>query len=187
VAVLPPVTQDFTPNQSDRTHGNGAAVDLIECHTPEGSLQSARNTCHDTTRPPADRVSYHVIIAEDGARAIQLVPWHRKAWHGGTFNSRSEGIALAGFADRTFPLSPGGRVFARVVAARLKARGLKPVWRRRGEVGGGFMRHADVQANRRDPMPLARWTTFVLLVKWEYRRGKFRERWGFGQPDRIPD
>jgi N-acetyl-anhydromuramyl-L-alanine amidase AmpD len=134
--------------------------------------------------PTAD-VSYHVLIEEDGSSAVQLVRWERKAWHAKVHNSRSEGISLAGFASSTKALTPGGRVFARVVAARLKARGLPPIWRRHGEVGGGVCRHADLQTDRHDPMIVARWTTFVALVKYEYHRGEYRERWGFGEPDEI--
>lgn len=179
---LPALERRASPNQSVRVHGNGTAVDLILCHTPEGSYEG---TVAFILRPTA-QVSYHVLLSEDGKRGTQLVDWHRKAWHGGAFNSRTEGLALAGFADSTRALSPGGRVFARAVAARLRARKLPPKWRRRGEVGGGFCRHADVQADRRDPMPLGRWLTFVALVKYEHRRGQFRQRWGFGEPDEIP-
>lgn len=183
---LPRLARDETPNQSWRVHGNGAAVDLVICHTPEGSFASARAACHDDQRPIWDRVSYHALLRKDGAAGSQFVPWHRKAWHAGTYNSRSEGIALEGFAADTRALSAGGRVFARAVAARLRARGLPPKWRRRGETGGGFCRHADIQADRSDPMPLGRWLTFVALVKYEHRRGRFRERWGYGEPDEIP-
>lgn len=180
-AVLPDLDQRRSPNQSQRTHGN-SAVDLIIVHTPEGGYAGALATCLN----PSAEVSYHVLISENGTKATQLVPWDRKAWHAKVHNSRSEGLSLAGFAASTFPLSPGGRVLARAVAYRLKARGLKPVWRRRGGVGGGFCRHADLQSDRRDPMNLARWATFVTLVKWEHGRGRFRHHWGEGEPNRIP-
>lgn len=179
---LPKLDRRPSPNQSPRTHGNGKAVDLILVHTPEGGYES---TVAYILRPTA-QVSYHVLISEDGKRGTQLVDWHRKAWHAGVHNSRSEGLSLAGFARDTRALSPGGRVMARAVAARLRARGLPPKWRRRGEVGGGFCRHADIQADRSDPMPLGRWLTFVALVKYEYRRGKFKSAWGYGRPNMIP-
>jgi hypothetical protein len=178
--ALPELERLPSPNSSRRVHGNDV-VDLILVHTPEGSYSSALNTCLD---PEAD-VSYHVLLDTDGRRGAQLVDWNLKAWHGKAFNSRSEGIALAGYARSTRALSPGGRALARAVAARLRARGLPPVWRRTGGVGGGFCRHADIQADRRDPMGLGRWLTFVALVKYEYRRGGFRDSWGFGTPNRI--
>jgi hypothetical protein len=177
---LPPVAFRPSPNQSQRTHGNGR-VDLIVCHTPQGSYASGIATCLN----PTAQVSYHVLISEDGKHSTQFVQWDRKAWHALVHNSRSEGISLAGFAADTKALSPGGRVMARVVAARLKARGLPPTWRRTGGTGGGFCRHADLQADRTDPMPLTRWLTFVALVKYEHARGQFRERWGYGEPDEI--
>lgn len=177
---LPELERRDSPNQSSRIHGN-SAVDLIIVHTPEGSYESALATCLGTSR----RVSYHALIDEQGRYGTQLVQWHRKAWHAGGHNSRSEGLALAGFASSTRALSPGGRALARAVAARLRARRLPPRWRRHGEVGGGFCRHADLQADRRDPMPLGRWLTFVALVRWEHARGRFRARWGFGEPDEI--
>lgn len=177
---LPELERRESPNQSGRVHGN-SAVDLIIVHTPEGSFSSALSTCLGTVR----RVSYHVLIHELGLHGVQLVLWNRKAWHAGAYNSRSEGIALAGWASSTRAMSPVGRAGARAVAARLRARGLPPTWRRKGERGGGFCRHADIQADRRDPMSLSRWLTFVALVKWEYHRGKFRARWGYGEPDEI--
>jgi N-acetyl-anhydromuramyl-L-alanine amidase AmpD len=170
---LPEITYTPSPNQSQRIHGN-TAVDLIIVHTPEGSWESAINTVMGTARP----VSYHLLIHQDGKIARQFAKWSRKAWHAGAYNSRSDGIAIAGFAHNTRAFSPAGRAAARAVAKRLKDRGLPPKWRRKGERGGGFCRHADIQSDRRDPMPLGRWLAFVAMVKWQYARGGFRKSWG---------
>lgn len=169
--VLPTIVFRESPNQSARLFPDG--VRLILCHTPEGGYESAINTCLDRS----SEVSYHVVVREDGKHATQLVPWSKKAWHGKTYNSASEGVALAGYAASTRALSPGARTMARVVAYRLKQRGLPPRWARNGG-GKGFCRHADVQSDRRDPMTLGRWLTFVALVKFEFRRGGFRKTWG---------
>lgn len=173
LVTLPKLKFVHSPNQSQRIHGNDV-VDLIIVHSPEGSYYGTVNYLQ---RPSAG-VSYHVLLKEDGSEAAQFVPYSRKAWHAGVFNSRSEGIALADYARKIRAFSPGGRKLARVVAFRLRERGLKPVWRRKGELGGGFCRHADIQSNRSDPMSLSRWLAFVAMVKWQYYRGGFRASWG---------
>lgn len=165
--VLPKLYQLATVNQSRRLWPE---VELIICHTPEGSYESATTTITN----PASEVSYHVLIKENGKEARQFVRWSRKAWHARVHNSRSEGIALAGFAAETRALSPGGRALARAVAFRLRRHGLPPRWSRYR----GFCRHADLQRDRSDPMPLRQWLLFVSLVKYEYRRGGFRRHWG---------
>ena len=102
---LPELERRESPNQSRRLHG-AAAVDLILVHTPEGSFRSALSTCMAGVsrsvrdeivrqRPDTRLVSYHVLISEGGSKGVQLVPWDRKAWHAGVFNSRSDGVALA--------------------------------------------------------------------------------------------
>lgn len=169
---LPPIKFVSGASQSTRIHGD-SEIDLIIVHSPEGSY---KGTVNYLTKGVG--VSYHVLLSEDGAEATQFVPWSRKAWHAKVHNSRSEGIALADYASKIRAFSPGGRRLARVVAFRLHKRGLKPVWRRKGEIGGGFCRHADLQSDRRDPMSLSRWLSFVALVKYQYHLGGFRKSWG---------
>lgn len=172
---------DLTENESPRVHGVDA-IRLVIVHTPEGGYAG---TIRYVQTPPNGvqwrdgdrRVSYHVLLREDGGEATQLVRWNRKAWHAGAYNSASEGVALAGWAKGTRALSPAGRRLARVVAFRLRQRGLPARWARDGG-GKGFCRHADLQPDRSDPMSLGRWLTFVALVKWEYRRDRFRRAWG---------
>ena len=173
LVLLPEITYIPSPNQSDRVHGNDA-VDLVVVHTPEGSLAGT----HSTIMNPKAQVSYHVLIHKDGKKATQYVRWSKKAWHAKAHNSRSDGIALEGYARDTRAFSALGRAGARAVAKRLLDRGLPPKWRRHGEVGGGFCRHADLQSDRSDPMNLSRWYAFVAMVKFQYQLGKFRRRWG---------
>jgi hypothetical protein len=173
LVTLPPLKQAPSPNQSARIHGNDA-VDLIIVHSPEGPYAGMVKYLQN----PNSGVSYHILVKEDGSEATQLVPYGRKAWHAGVQNSRSEGISLCDYARNIRAFSPGGRKLARIVAFRLYKRGLKPVWRRKGEVGGGFCRHADIQADRSDPMNLSRWLAFVAMVKFQYYLGGFRKTWG---------
>lgn len=168
---LPELDYKRSPNQSRRNFPD--AIRLVEVHTPEGGFAGADATIMNE----ANEVSYHVLIRKDGKSGRQYVPWNRKAWHGKAYNELSDGLALEGFASSTRALSPGGRALARAVAKRLQERGLPARWARNGG-GKGFMRHADVQADRRDPMPLGRWLTFVAMVKYHRRRGGFRPTWG---------
>lgn len=77
-------------------------------HYPECDFNTAVSWCCTPKGPTNDNpVSYHVIIAGDGA-AVQLVPWDARAWHMGVCkpsresrsyedaNSAFYGIALAG-------------------------------------------------------------------------------------------
>lgn len=154
-----------SPNQSARTHGTGA-VRLVIAHTPEGSYDGTVRYCLNAA---GRRVSYHLLLNEDGTEATQLVPWTRKAWHAGAYNSLSDGVAAAGFA-RDFDVgSPQSRAFARVIAQRLHARGLPARWSKDGG-GSGFCRHADLQTDRSDPMSVDKWRRFVRLVQAEHRQ-----------------
>ena len=154
-----------SPNQSDRLHGDDA-VRLVLCHTPEGSDAGAISTIMN---PNAD-VSYHRLYLKGGKKAIQFVNFKKKAWHGKAYNSLSDGLAVSGFA-RHFDLGdPSVKEFAKGVAERLVARGLKPQWTT-DPVKGGYCRHGDVQSDRTDPTPdLAEWKLFGGMVAAEYQR-----------------
>ena len=172
---LPKLVYKESPNQSPRA-GWWPSIEVVICHTPEGSYSSGLQTC---LAPRGDAsVSYHVLLNEAGTEATQLVPWGRKAWHAKDDNSRSEGLSAAGYASSFQPKSEQGRVFARMVAFRLKENNLPAKWTRGKRGVKGFCRHADVQSDRSDPMNLAKWMVFVYLVKREHRRGGFRKSWG---------
>jgi N-acetyl-anhydromuramyl-L-alanine amidase AmpD len=156
-----------SPNRSARIHGDDA-VRLIVAHTPEGGYQG---TIDYTMRTTGRRVSYHLLIAQDGSEATQLVPWDEKAWHAGPMNSLTDGIAIAGHAWR-FDLEDWDGVdeFAFAIAQRLVARGLPCQWTT-DTVKGGFCRHGDLQADRSDPTPdLAEWRLFAAMVETAYDR-----------------
>jgi hypothetical protein len=112
--------------------------------------------------------------------ATQLVPWGKKAWACVEFNSRSDNLEISDDAwnggDRE-----AWRVAARIVAFRLRERGLRPRWAR-GGCGAGFCRHYDLGAaggGHTDPTTsTVQWLRFVARVKFEYARGGFRNSWG---------
>jgi hypothetical protein len=154
-----------SPNQSARIHGD-KSVRLIVCHTPEGSYLGAIGTCMN----PRAQVSYHVLYKKDGREATQLVPFKRKAWHAGAINSLSDGLSIEGHARHFDLRDKGTREFAKGVAQRLKARGLRPQWTT-DPAKGGFCRHGDLQDDRTDPTPdMGEWRKFVLMVQGEYAR-----------------
>lgn len=171
--ALPPLKQRRSPNTSSR---HGASVSLVVLHDTEGGYNgSIEWLCNRN----AD-ASAHVVLREDGLEATQLVPWGEKAWACMAFNSISDNIEMAGFARRYYGISELKRA-ARIVAFRLQKRGLPPKWARNG-VGKGFCRHYDLGnagGGHTDPtVSTAKWLAFCALVKYEYRRGRFRANWG---------
>jgi N-acetyl-anhydromuramyl-L-alanine amidase AmpD len=175
IVKLPELAFHESPNQSRRLHGEHG-VRLIVVHTGEGSFDSVLNTILSPQREAA----YHVLLdAAKPRRGAQTVPWGRKAWHAGFVNSRSDGIAVSGFADRFDVDSHYAHVLARMVAKRCKVRGI-PARGTRNPAGVGVIRHADVDPHRRrDPTPdLREWRQFLELVAQEARRGNFRPVWG---------
>lgn len=162
-----------SPNHSVRVHGD-KAVCLVICHTPEGSYGPMVDYC---CRSTGRRVSYHTILNESGTERTQLVPWHRKAWHAGAYNSLSDGVCAAGWASKFNVRSPQAKAFASLVAQRLVARDLPARWARNGG-GKGFCRHGDIQSDRSDPMNLVKWAVFVQMVKSEYVRLKRADKKG---------
>jgi len=74
------ITIRNSPNQ--RAGRNGQTPDFIVCHTTGGTFAGALAW----TTNPAAQVSYHFIVARDGA-ITQTVPIENTAWHAGTNNS----------------------------------------------------------------------------------------------------
>ncbi len=116
---------------------------------------------------PASRVSYHVVIAPDGARA-RLVPEERVAWHAGvsSFQGREGcnafllGVAFAG-DTRVAPLTE-----AQVESALewLEAR-----WARLGWSLDWMTDHRQIAPGRKDDL---------APVEWERLRAAIAARFG---------
>jgi hypothetical protein len=176
--ALPPIKWRFSPNFSKRDHG--APVSLVVVHRPVGSyLGSIEALCE-----PTHAASAHVILGRPKRSAplevTQLVRWSLKAWACMAYNSRSDNLEIAD-AAWTGADPEAWKAAARIVAYRLKKRGLPPRWARRGE-GRGFCRHLDLGTaggGHTDPTTsLVVWLRFVARVKFEYYRGGFRPDWG---------
>jgi hypothetical protein len=173
VVVLPKLVWRASPNYSSR---RGARVRLLTWHAAQGGYAGACSwLCN-----PRSGVSAHVCEREDGAEATQMVAWDEKAWHCAAYNSVSEGLEMAGFGPN-WPIAQL-QVAARIIAFRLRRRGLPPRFARRG-IGVGFCRHKDLGAaggghTQCPPMSLATWRLCKWLVKREAARGGFRPSWG---------
>lgn len=153
-----------SPNYSARR----AAVKLIVVHDCEGSFGGSVSWFAKSE----SRVSAHVVLSEDGTQAIQMVHWANKAWHACVFNSISEGIECAGFAAKGLG-QPEWQALASIVAFRLHANNLAPVWARRGE-GPGFEQHAGLGVRGGGHHDITSnsdiWEAFVKMVQAEYAK-----------------
>src|SRR4051794_19437717 len=108
MAVLPPLKQHPSPNQSART--DVSAPWLIVVHRPVGGYEGTLEWLSN----PASRASAHVVT-EGASRATQLVSWHRKAWSCAAFNSASYNVEVDDDAwDGTDPdaLATAARIVA---------------------------------------------------------------------------
>jgi len=172
--VLPPLNWVESPNASARKPG--VALDLIVVHDTEGGYQSALSWFSNRH----SQVSAHIVLKEDASEATQMVRYSKKAWHCASFNSRSIGLEMAGFAKAGYGEQEWA-VAARIVAFLLQKHDLPIRWAHGGE-GGGFCRHYDLGAaggGHHDPTTDDHiWKHFVGRVEAEVERGGFRPEWG---------
>lgn len=135
---------------------------------------------------PANKASAHVVFPGSAVpdHATQMVEWSHLAWTEAAYNPVSDDVESA---DACWTVETNGRVadepglavLARIVAFRLHARGLPPVWSHRR----GFCRHADLGAaggghTECPTTDLHLWRRFVGMVQHEHERGGFRDSWG---------
>lgn len=129
---------------------------------------------------PANNASAHIVYPGSAVpgEATQMVAWGHYAWAEAAYNPDADDIESA---DAIWlGHDPDGlQVLARIVADRLKRRGLPPVWSHRR----GFCRHADLGAAGGGHLEcpttdLALWRHFIRLVQSEHERGGFRPYWG---------
>ena len=160
---LPDMLWTPSPNYSSR---GGKKVRRIIVHDCEGSEQGSISWFAQSR----SRVSAHAVLSADGTRLTRMVEWQNKAWHVKDFNSTTEGIEMAGFEAKGFD-DVEWRAMASVVAWRLKANGLPPVWAP-GDDGLGFASHKDTGLHgggHTDPTTdSAIWNHFCSLVSAAY-------------------
>lgn len=128
---------------------------------------------------PKNGASAHIVYPGSAVpgEATQMVAWNQYAWAEASYNPDADEVESADAIwlgkDRH-----GMEVLARIVACRLHARNLPPVWSSRH----GFCRHADLGAaggghTSCPTTDMEVWRHFVSLVKGEYTRGGCRP-WG---------
>ncbi len=175
---LPPLKWVPSPNFEARP----GPVTLIVLHDCEGSYQSAIHTFQDGT--PGNRVSAHFVLKEDGSEVSQMVSLDKAAWHCRSFNGRSIGVEMAGFAERGFQPSEWDSA-ARIVAYLLHRYGLPCQWAHRGATPG-FTSHFDLGkagGGHSDPTTdLHIWQGLIDRVQSAYAAGGFPTSWARGEP-----
>lgn len=161
--ILPPLKWVSSPNYSSR---GGQRVRLVVAHDCEGEYLGSISWFSQTR----SQVSAHVVLREDGGEVTQMVRFANKAWHACNFNPVSEGLEMAGFADKGFA-DPLWDAAAAIVAYRLKANGLPCRWAEKG-IGEGFCSHYDLGVEgggHRDPTTDPNvWQSFVARVGKAY-------------------
>jgi N-acetyl-anhydromuramyl-L-alanine amidase AmpD len=174
---LPPLLWRPSPNFSSRC---GTRVDLVVLHDCEGGYEGSIRW-FEMSR---SNVSAHYVVREDGNEATQMVNLADNAWHACTFNRRSVGVEMGGFASRGFDaplLAITARMFA-FLCYHLQI----PVRHARAGVGPGIASHNDLGAAggghhdpSDDPSFMQR---FVSLVDNEHRKGHFPDIWDSNKP-----
>ncbi len=136
--VLPMLTWTASPNYSSRS---GQRVRLIVAHDCEGSFAGSVSWFATAK----SQVSAHIVLSEDGTRAVQMVAWGNKAWHACNVNSISEGIEAAGFAAKGLG-APEWKALAAIVAFRLRANAIPCQRAAAANNWTGYCQHVDLGA-----------------------------------------
>lgn len=167
--------ENFVRNHSPRA--TGVKVSQFVLHftvSPPGSLRGIWSMFNN----PASGASSHILLELDG-ECEYIVPWDRKAWTAGAFNSASEQaeIVTNNLTRNEWKASPIIRdaILARIVASRLKARGLPA---RRVDPEGctpqaGLTDHDALECgnNHWDVGPNFPWGELMRDVKQIYKHG----------------
>ena len=176
---LPTLLWRPSPNFSSR---RGMRVDLIILHDCEGGYDGSIRW-FEVSR---SNVSAHYVVREDGGEVTQMVDLADNAWHACTFNRRSVGVEMSGFASRGFDaplLATAARMFA-YLCFHLQI----PVRHARAGVGPGIASHNDLGAaggGHHDPSDdPAFMEKFVSMVDCEHRKGHSPEVWAPCKPQK---
>jgi N-acetylmuramoyl-L-alanine amidase len=174
---LPPLVWRPSANFSSR---HGTRVDLIVLHDCEGGYEGSMRWFEMTK----SNVSAHYVVREDGAEATQMVELADNAWHACSFNRRSIGVEMGGFASRGFGaplLTAAARMFA-YLCYHLQI----PVRHARAGIGPGIASHNDLGVaggGHHDPSSEPDFMQrFVAMVDDEHRKGHFPDVW---DPQRL--
>lgn len=162
-----------SPNYS----GRSGKVDLIVLHDMEGGFDGGVSWFGMWR----SHVSTHLALNEDGTKAIQMVPFGKKAWACCWFNSRSINIEMAGFESKGY--SESEWTSAANMTAYLCHRFQIPIRWAQGGNGAGIARHYDLGklgGGHVDPVrDDNKWLWFMGLVAKASATGDWpAEPWG---------
>jgi hypothetical protein len=182
-ALLPHLHWEPTGNSGLRY---GHPVELVVVHrwgvrfTTEQAEKATYEGVISFFKEPSSQASAHIVFPGSAAigEATQMVAWEHMAWAEAAYNPVADDIESAD-AIWVGGDDDGLAVLARIVADRLHARGIPPVWSSRH----GFCRHADLGAAGGGHLEcpttdMQLWRRFVRLVQHEHERGHFRPQWG---------
>lgn len=172
-AVLPPLAQRHSPNQSSR---HGTKISLLVWHETAGPYAgSVAWLCN-----PAAQASAHLVVREDGLEATQLVPLSAKAWHAAAYNPQSIGVEHANTTAKGYATRQQLEVSARIFGWLCLHFDIPPRWSRAGATPG-VCRHMDLgQAGGGHTQcgpNLDGWRLFLELLHAEVERGGYRPDW----------
>lgn len=144
MAVLPNLHWDPTAASGSR---HGHPVNLVVVHrwgvryTTEGAEAHSYEGVINFFKNPANGASAHVVFPGSAVpgEATQMVSWADYAWAEAAYNPVADEVESAD-AIWLGQDPEGMDVLARIVAQRLHARGLPPVW----STHRGFCRHGDL-------------------------------------------
>lgn len=181
--VLPSLKWHPTAAKSPR---HGHPVELVVVHRWGVRYTSPTAEAHSYGgviayfADPSNGASAHVVFPGSAVagEATQMVPWAEAAWAEAAYNAGADEVESVD-AIWLGHDEAGMRVLARIVAYRLHARKLPPVWSNRR----GFCRHADlgVAGGGHLACPttdLVLWRRFATMVQLEHVRAGFRKTWG---------
>lgn len=182
-----------SPNQSDRSFGR--AAEIVFCHRWSGGSFDGTVSwlCKGDSAPgesDGSQASSHVVYAgehgPDAGKAVQLVPWSRKAWTECDLNSLGLSVEF-GDAMWLHQDPEGFARGARLVALLCHLHGFPGRWVRGDALlhgsAKGIARHADggrlgCGHTSCPTTDLDLFGQFAERVTLELRHGDFRNSWG---------
>jgi N-acetyl-anhydromuramyl-L-alanine amidase AmpD len=181
--MLPKISYQHSPNQSQRLLHRGIKPYLLVAHRPVGSYHgSADWLCN-----PKSEASAHLLTEGNGTGvdvATQLVPWDQKAWACMSFNSVSYNIEVDD--DAWNGKDPEALLVAqRVFGFLCHKTGIPAQLSKRPTHDHGIISHflLGIAGGRHtDPTEeMAKLTVFIKGVQYQVNRGGFRSTYGKGR------
>lgn len=169
--ILPALKTQWSPNHKARN----TRLDLLVLHDCQGGYSGSINTFLVPESKTKNPVSAHLVLKEDGSEATQMVKFSEEAWHARSFNARSIGLEMAGFAEKGYGETEW-QAAANILAYlafrfNIPVVAVKPD--HNGHVASGICRHFDLGragGNHTDPTTdNTIWNGFMQRVEKAYQ------------------